>query len=227
MREIKYNYKNFTPEQYDFSKDTGLKLGDCINDVFVYNLEGDKVSLLSQIGSKPLVLETGSMTCPMYAQSSHGMQDIIRNYPQFDYVLLYVREAHPGERQPQHQTSEQKIEAALKSIKIYKEINRNVLVDDVEGSAHSLFGLMPNSIYVIDKSGLILFKSTWNNVKALESVLQSIAIYGRVEHDEFKAVAPFSFRGIRTLFIGGFIALWDFLKGLPRLILNHIRVGNM
>lgn len=222
-----YGYKRFTPEQYEFTQDTGLKKGDLLAHIELFNLSGRRVKLQELIRGKPLVIETGSMTCPMYAQSSPRMQEIIKKYPQFNYVLIYVREAHPGERQRQHSSIEEKITAAMKTTKIYNEFHRTILIDDVYGTAHNLFGSMPNSIYVIDTDSHVLFKSAWNNTNEIEQILQGIIVGGDVESRELKAVPPFSFRGTRALFLGGFIALWDFVIGLPRLISNHKKVGNM
>jgi hypothetical protein len=225
--EKEYGYKRFTPEQYEFAQDTGLKKGDFLPDIELVDLSGRRVKLQELSRGKPLVIETGSMTCPMYAQSSPSMQEIIKKYPQFSYVLIYVREAHPGERQRQHNSIEEKVAAAMKAAIIYKEFNRTILIDDVYGSAHNFFGSMPNSIYVLSTYRHVMFKSAWNNTNEIEKVLQELVIKGNAESRELKAVPPFSFRGTRALFLGGFIALWDFVIGLPRLISNHKKVGNI
>jgi hypothetical protein len=222
-----YGYKRFTPQEYDFTNDAGLKAGDQYQDVELSTLDGKKVHLSDYMKGKPLVLETGSMTCPMYAQSTAPMQTLIQKNPQLDYLLLYVREAHPGERRPQHSSIEDKLDAAAQTRRRYSEYSRPILVDSIDGAAHQFYGAMPNSIFIIAPNGKIVFRSIWNNTKEIESILASLSRGENITSRELKAIPPFSLRGVRTLFYGGGIALWDFVRGLPRLIANHKKVGNM
>ncbi len=221
-----YGYRRFTPEEYDFTVDEGLVAGDRFEDVELRTLSGETVRLSDYLNDRPLVLETGSMTCPMYAQSVPPMMALMEKYPELDHVLLYVREAHPGELQSQHRTQDDKIDAARKTKARYRD-GRTVLVDDVSGTAHSHYGSMPNSIYVIDPDGTILFRSIWNNADEMDAILAAVAKGQKVVSRELKAVPPFSFGAVRTLFMGGIVAVWDFVRGLPRLVANHKKVGNM
>ena len=166
------------------------------------------------------------MTCPMYAQSVPPMRKLMEKYPELDHVLLYVREAHPGELQPQHTNLSDKINAARKTKKRYQD-GRIILVDDVAGSAHRYYGSMPNSIYVIDTDGTILFRSIWNNADDMDGILAALVRGDKIVSRELKAVPPFSVGAVRTLFMGGVVAVWDFARGLPRLVANHKKVGNM
>ncbi len=220
-----YNYRRFTPEEYDFSEFSGLAAGDHYADATLMTLEGAEVRL-SDFLDKPLVLETGSMTCPMYAQSAPPMQRIARDLPEFNFVVLYVREAHPGERTPQHASQDAKLDAAIRSRSRYRE-GRVTLVDDVEGSAHKAYGSMPNSIYVIDTDGTILYRSIWNNTDEIEDILTTILERKEVPPQELKAKPPLNLSAIRVLFHGGFVAVFDFIRGIRKLIRNHLKVGNM
>ncbi|MDX8354109.1 deiodinase-like protein [Cognatiyoonia sp. IB215182] len=221
-----YGYRRFTPEEYDFTVDEGLKAGDIYKDATLQTLDGATVQLSDYLRDKPLVLETGSMTCPMYAQSVPPMMQPIEKYPGLDHVLLYVREAHPGELQPQHRTEADKITAAQKTKRRYRD-GRTILVDDVNGSAHRFYGTMPNSIFVIAPDGKILFRSIWNNANEMDAILGAIARGEPVQSRELKAVPPFSFRAVLTLLMGGIVAVWDFVRGLHQLVANHKKVGNM
>ncbi len=226
MTSKTYGYRRFTPEEYDFTVDEGLQAGDMFKDAPLQTLDGKTVHLSDYLNDKPLVLETGSMTCPMYAQSVPPMMKLIKKYPELDHVLMYVREAHPGELQPQHRSAPDKIKAAKKTKRRYGDA-RTILVDDINGAAHRLYGTMPNSIFVIAPDGKILFRSIWNNADDMDEILGAIARGETVESRELKAVPPFSLRAVGTLFMGGFVAIWDFVRGLRRLVGNHKKVGNM
>ena len=154
------------------------------------------------------------------------MMKLIEKYPQLDHVLMYVREAHPGEMQPQHRTEDEKIAAARKTKQRHRD-GRTILVDDVDGSAHRHYGTMPNSIFVIAPDGEIVFRSIWNNAEDMDAILGAVARGEAVQSRELKAVPPFSFRAVRTLLMGGIVAIWDFLRSLRRLVGNHKQVGNM
>ncbi|GFE63877.1 deiodinase-like protein [Litoreibacter roseus] len=221
-----YGYRRFTPEEYDFTVDEGLQAGDTFKDAELRALGGQTVHLSDYLNDRPLVLETGSMTCPMYAQSVPPMMKLMEKYPQLDHVLMYVREAHPGELQPQHRTEAEKIDAAKKTKRRYGD-ERTILVDDVNGSAHRFYGTMPNSIFVIAPDGTIVFRSIWNNADEMDAILGTLADGQPVQSRELKAVPPFSFRAVRTLFMGGIVAIWDFVYGLRRLVANHKKVGDM
>ena len=58
------------------------------------------------------------------------MQSIMRDYPQFSYAVLYVREAHPGAIIPAHKTFEDKKNCAAK-LSIQDGDNRTILVDGI------------------------------------------------------------------------------------------------
>lgn len=220
-----YNYRRFTPEEYAFEEFTGLDAGDQYADAELLMLDGAKARL-SDFLDKPLVLETGSMTCPMYAQSAPPMQAMAERFPDLNFVVLYVREAHPGEPTPQHKTQEAKLDAATRSASRHHE-GRITLVDDIDGVAHKAYGAMPNSIYVIDTDGTILYRSIWNNTDHIGDILAGIVARKQVPPQELKAKPPLNLSAARVLFHGGFIAVFDFVWGLRKLVRNHLKVGNM
>ena len=226
FNEDTYNYDHFTPQEYHFEVFEGLAAGDRFQDAEVFTLEGQPARLSDYLRDKPLVLETGSMTCPMYGQSVRPMLTLATEYPELDFLLLYVREAHPGERVPAHRTQQEKIDAARLSRRRYDD-NRATVVDTVDGVAHRIYGAMPNSVYVIDSDGTILFRSIWNNAEHMKGVLGRIASRKVVLSRDFQPVPPFSFAALRTLWMGGIVAVWDFVRGLPRLVAKHKEVGNM
>lgn len=220
-----YNYRRFVPEEYDFHNFDGLEAGQAFKDASVYTLNGDEVRI-SDFLDKPLVLEMGSMTCPMYAQSARPMQSYVERFPDLNFVVLYVREAHPGERIRAHRTIGEKIAAAKQTSKAHGE-HRTVVVDDVSGEAHRAYGAMPNSIYLIDTNGTIVFRSIWNNTKEIEDILERLSARADIQSVDMDPIPPFGIGGIKTLFMGGWVAFWDFVRGLPRLLSMHRKAGNL
>lgn len=90
-----------------------------------------------------------------------------------EFFLVYVREAHPGERYPAHETLEQKIQNA-KALGELEGIGATVLVDDLEGAIHRNYGQQPNMLYVIDKEGRVFFRALWAEEISLRRALTSL-----------------------------------------------------
>lgn len=51
-------------------------------------------------------------------------------------------------------------------------IRRPILVDDLEGSAHHAYGLLPNMTWVIGHGGRIIYKADWTSAANVEAFLQ-------------------------------------------------------
>jgi iodothyronine deiodinase-like protein len=168
-------------------------------------------------------LDTGSITCPMYANSKTPMNRLQEEYPNIHFLLLYVREAHPGGRTKNLTSMAEKVSNARSMLKLYHE-KRKILVDTLDGNTHSLYGSMPNMTYVIGTDGIVKFRANWTNIEALKKVLQNI---DNVETtDKYKVVKPPLYIAFRTLLIGGVRALYEFLIGLPQLMRQHKEAGS-
>ena len=217
--EEKYNYQHFDPKDYDFINFKGPKAGEPYIDFMAQTLD-EKEVYLSDYLDKSIVLETGSITCPMYANTTTPMNELQKLYPSIHFLLLYVREAHPGKRTKGVSTIEEKLSNANSTRKFYNE-SREVLVDDLEGTAHKLYGSMPNMTYLIGTDGMVKFRANWSNVEKLKEVLKNIESNPIETQDYFEVIKPSPYVAIRTLLIGGFGALYEFVTGLPQLLRQH------
>jgi len=221
---VMYNYSHFKPEEYDFSKFEGPKPGETAVDFVATKLDEESVRLSDFFGSW-IVLETGSISCPIYESKIKPMNELARKSPDTTFLVLYVREAHPGERIGQHESFEEKLSCARRARDEDKE-SRTIIVDDIDGSAHRLYGSMPNSVYVINPKGTVVFRGDWNDISEVRNVLKardSIKIHPK----EHYSARP-SFRGHKgsifgTLRRAGRVAAWDFVKAFPPMVLKHIQ----
>lgn len=220
-----YNYKNFKPSYYDLSVFNGPKAGKKFKDVELFDTNGNKVALSKYIGT-PLVIETGSVTCPMYVKCIPKMELLRKEFSAVNFLLIYVREAHPGERIGNHKSISEKIKIAKKTPKLHND-NRIILVDGINGDFHKNYGLLPNIIYVINADGTILFRGDWNNPTVLRKVLKQIHT-NKVYHEEhFEPAKPSPIIAMKVLWQGGMVAIWDFLKGIPSLLRLHKNANDM
>lgn len=91
----------------------------------------------------------------------------------FEFFIVYVREAHPGENFPHHTSFEQKLAHARKLRELDK-VALPILVDDLDGTVHRAYGLRPNMVYLIDRDGVIVYKSDWTDAHELDGMCQSL-----------------------------------------------------
>lgn len=99
----------------------------------------------------------------------------------FEFFIVYVREAHPGENFPHHVSFEQKIAQARK-LQELERVEIPILLDDLEGTAHRAYGLLPNMVYLIDREGIVVYKSDWTDAHEIEGMCESL-----VRLDDMKA----------------------------------------
>ena len=100
----------------------------------------------------------------------------------FQFLIVYAREAHPGENFPHHQSLAQKIAHAKKLRELEKIHEIPIIADDIHGSTHLAYGLLPNMIYLIDREGTIVYKSDWTDAQEIGGMCASL-----VRRDQMKA----------------------------------------
>jgi peroxiredoxin len=176
----KYNYDTFNREMVlkDMAAGRtagGPEPGERAPDFEARTLEGDKNRLSDFRGHKNVVLTFGSVTCPMTAGSIRGMNELYDEYSGDDvqFLFVYVREAHPGDEAPAHELLEHKVRAAER-LRDEEEIEMPILVDDLRGSIHRKYGKLPNSTYIIDKSGRVAFRALWTRPRVVEDALEAL-----------------------------------------------------
>ncbi|MFB3917815.1 MAG: peroxiredoxin family protein [Terriglobales bacterium] len=174
-----YNYEEFTKDvlikDIALDKFSSPKPGDRAPDFEARTLEGEKVRLSYYRGEKNVVLTFGSVTCPFTASSIGGLNDLYEDYEGEDVAFLfcYVREAHPGERLPAHESMHEKVRAA-ELFRNEESVSIPIVVDDLSGSIHKKYGKLPNSTFLIDKSGRVAFRSLWTRPRILRDALDEL-----------------------------------------------------
>jgi peroxiredoxin len=226
-----YNYEHFSRDLlHELAKApfSGPEPGERAPDFLAYTPEGEKVRLSDYRGKKNVLLVFGSATCPMTAAS---VGDFNRLYQKFqgddvEFLFVYVREAHPGERIPAHRSSSEKA-AAARLLRDEEGIEMQVLLDDLGGSIHRAYSRLPHPAFLIDKSGRVAFRSMWSRPEALASALEAL-LEAQEEHETDHAVVnggedlsmPLSYTMLhshRALERGGLEAVHDFRAALGRM----------
>jgi hypothetical protein len=87
------------------------------------------------------------------------------------WFFVYTREAHPGEHVGHHETFADKLGNAT-LLRDEVGIRRPIVVDDLAGTAHRAYGLLPNMTWVVGRGGRILYKADWNSARNVEAFLE-------------------------------------------------------
>ncbi len=158
-----YRYDRFTSKllfrDLRFSSDA-LAPGDSLPGYELVTLEGGTI----QIGGdreRPLLLVTGSITCPMTASALPVIKALHAEFgDRVDFVLLNVREAHPGAHLPQPATDEEKLSHA-RSLRERYHVPFTVAVDTLDGDLHQRLDGKPNAAFLLDTTGEVVFRAHW------------------------------------------------------------------
>jgi len=186
----RYNYDRFRREMQPGRSANRWNLapepGDEAPGFELQSLDGEMVKLAEFKGTRNVVVTFGSATCPQTAASIAGLRSLAREFaqPLVQFLLIYVREAHPGADLPPHHTMEDKLRAAL-LLREQERIDFPVLVDHLGGEIHRKYGALPNASFIVDKSGRIAYRSLASHAASLGAALEELLDreeQGGVEH---------------------------------------------
>lgn len=202
MSAARYAYEHVSPdilsEDMQF-RDGAPAPGDRLPEIDLPTVDGGRFRT-AQHASRPVLLVTGSLTCPMTASSNPLLKRLWAQFgSDIDFVTLYVREAHPGEHHDQAATAARKMESA-RALKARDRLPWTVAVDDPDGSVHRRFDEKPNAAYLTDREGTIVFRSLWaGDIRGLSQALEGVARGERPrEAESRRRLAPMS-RGLGVM----------------------------
>lgn len=143
---------------------------------------------------QPTLVVFGSLTCPITESAGEGLVRLHRRYgSSVRFVLVDVREAHPGASAPQPIDPVDKVRHA-EQLAAHHQLPFEVAVDDVDGSLHRAVGTRPSSAYLVDPDGTIVFRAHWSNLtddldEALAAVTEGRAVPNSTVGGTFRSMA--------------------------------------
>jgi len=167
------------------------QIGQTAPDFQLKTPNGKTVSLAKLLGSKPIVLQLGSHTCPVYRYRRFSMSKLYQNYSdKAHFLLVYTLEAHPkGAINPyinkewvssfnyltntivkEHQSLEERSSMASYSSKKLN-VAYPVVVDNMNNEIWRAYGRAPSAAFVIDQSGKIALRLPWVDPKEIANAL--------------------------------------------------------
>lgn len=145
------------------------------------DLAGREIQLSSFKKKKPVVLVTGSYSCPIFRERLAGLERLYDRYrPQAAFFVLYTIEAHPkGAPSPyadrEWVTSEnERDRILLRQPSSYEErvstatqcrvalgSDVPILVDEMDDAVWTQYGSAPNAAYLIGSNGKVRVRQGW------------------------------------------------------------------
>jgi hypothetical protein len=157
----------------------------------VVDLAGRERELAELLGERPVVLQLGSATCPVFRYRRHGIERLARELgDRVGFVVLYTREAHPvgspspytgepwdpwinrltGVRLRDTATTEDRRRRADEARERLGLVP--LLVVDPQGDpGWSALGRAPSAVFVIDASGRVAARQVWVDPQGLRRAL--------------------------------------------------------
>ncbi len=163
----------------------GPSPGDAAPAFELRNLTGETVTLESLRG-KPVVVEFGSYTCPVFRRQVEPVEQLRRRFDDdVHWVLIYTKEAHPTDgwvapintrediEVPQHVSFEKRMETA-RLCRDAMTLKVNVLVDGLDNKVTEAYGGHPNRGYVLDAEGKVVSRQAWIDPQETRKVLETL-----------------------------------------------------
>ncbi len=118
-----------------------------------------------------------------------AIEEVARKYDDAEIWHLYVREPHPQERKFKkyfpHKDYEHRL-AYAKELREIMNIESPIVLDGMDERIHLRYGNMPNAVYVVDKTGNIVYKANWTDAPVVDEVLAQL----RAEDAKVEAAIP-------------------------------------
>lgn len=148
------------------------RVGEMAPDFELRTVDGlTRVRLSSFRGTKPVVLIFGCFSCGNYRTYSESLEEMYhRRKNEFEFLRVYVREAHPSDNQGPTETNA-RAGILIKQAGTFEErcstagqcsvalnIQGPVVVDEIDNRVGRAYGGWPDRLYVIDRNGRVAYR---------------------------------------------------------------------
>lgn len=188
-----------------------LLLGKPAPEILATTLDG-KPAKLADYKGKPILLQFGSITEPVFRNKSAAMEKLAADFAdKAHFLIIYAEESHPGDTEAALQINNdegfaiarpQKLEERIKLARLAVDKltlkNQTMLVDAWNNTSAKRYNDLPNMLFLIDKDGNLATGWPWADPKkarlALEALLAGKPIpaeaHGPRKQDAIAALDP-------------------------------------
>lgn len=158
-----------------------LSVGTQAPDFELCSLDGDLVRLADYRGKSNIVLIFGSFTCgstiTQLRAGNPTLGSLYRRFKRkgFEFFLVYSVEMHPGEYVPRATAFEQRLSHAER-LKKEEKVPFPIIVDGIGDEVRKLYHAFTNPVFIVDRDGAIVYKSSWTWAPDLAQALTEIVV---------------------------------------------------
>ena len=173
---------------------TAPSVGEPAPSFTLSDLDGRPVDLAELIGDKPIVLQFGSHSCPVYRYRRFSMEDLQHDFRErVHFLLVYTVEAHPvGSKSPYHDAEwdtwwnkltgvrvrqPPDAESRLEQARVSHEkiqYQARMIVDEMDDAVWRSYGAASSPAFVIDLEGRVAARQVWIEPKEIRRVLERL-----------------------------------------------------
>jgi hypothetical protein len=176
---------------------TGPRPGEAAPDFRLRRPDGGTIQASELWAKKPVLLMTGSYSCPIFRESTESRRALREKYAdRIEFVIVYVIEAHPaGEMSPYSMPGDKGFTGAenkrdgisvrkpatyaerISSARRCKDalkVKSIIAVDTLENSVWTAYGSSPNCAYLIGTDGKVIAQQGIFYAEDLEPVIKKL-----------------------------------------------------
>jgi glutathione peroxidase-family protein len=163
-----------------------VRVGTKAPDFALQDLGGKTVRLSDYRGKANVVLMFGSVTCGATATQLRAgnptIQSLHTRYKKkgFEFFLVYTKEPHPGENIAQPTTIKERVKNAAR-LKREEKVNFPILIDTPDNEVRNAYRGWSNGIFVVNKAGMLVFRSSWTHGPELAQVLYDLYAWEKAQ----------------------------------------------
>lgn len=171
---------------------TQLRTGDPAIDFTLKDSDGQPVRLADLLKDKPVLLHSGSFTCPRFQDNQAGLNRTAERFAdRIHTAVVYVTEAHPKAPQPsayhgvpkpqahsdrRHSASWTERANSARELQLQPGILR--LVDDLDGANSNPFwcsyGTCPSCSFLVGKDGRLRAVHLWHDEASMNGSIEAL-----------------------------------------------------
>jgi hypothetical protein len=181
---------DFTPTNFSNSR-IGLPSGAQAIDFTLRGVDGMEHTLSELLVTKPVLIELGSYTCPVFQQRMGGANTLMQRYgDRVHFVIVYTIEAHPAEPDvspyrgriwtQEYSMYRQPMTYAARMAPAQATVTGGqlMLIDDLGPGARNpvwcTYGPAPNSAFLVGQDGTIEMSQLWFDPRTMEQAIQAV-----------------------------------------------------
>lgn len=145
---------------------------------------GDRINTKDGTG-KIRAFMFGSITNPPAIAQMPLWSELAEKYDtsKVQLFVVYARELHPGDRKFKDYKWPESETEKMAYAKEFAELGSiPVAVDGLNNRVLDMYGRVPNSAFVIDQNGVLVFRATWADSRKIEVVVDKLLEWDRDKH---------------------------------------------